>query len=535
MRAPARPEHLVHLELLRAASEEAGSDCVQFLDGASATREQLASCALRVAAGLQRAGVVKGDRIAIMLTNRMEFVETWFAAAMLGAIGVPVNISLRGDGLRHVLSQTEPTVVVSEVACLPNLSSAAAAIGSALLVLVDDHGEAGRERAVFGSGSRSYAELVAEDELSSPADVSPWDPFLVMYTSGTTGASKGVVWTHQTALRLAEVAGGAMGYGPNDVVHTTLPLFHGNALVLSAFAALVARAPVAIGHRFSATAFWQEIVACEATTTALLGSMAQILWRQPESPLERQHRLRLALVIPSPPGDQYAAFEARYGLRMTEAYGLTDAGMLVWTPFGERRPGWCGKVAEGWECRVVDSEDRPVPPGTVGEMVARPTEPYIAPLGYWRLPEATVATWRNLWIHTGDLFLQDKDGWFAFVDRSKDAIRRRGENVSSFEVEQVLVSHQAVAECAVYAVPSDLMEDEVMAAVVLEESASVTPEMLIDHCAEHLAYFAVPRYVRFVGGLPRTESEKVVKSELRAAGVNGDVWDREREGYRLVR
>lgn len=526
------PDHLVHLELARAAEAEPDAPYARFVGLETLARGELLRRVRAVASGLEEHGVHKGDRVALMLSNRSEFLDAWFACAALGAIVVPLNTALRGDILGYMLQQTEPQAVVVEADFAANLASVPAAFVRARVVDVDDDPEAFE---LFADQRIPYTQLTSASGVWDFADVSPWDPFSIMYTSGTTGRSKGVVWTHQTALRLAEGAAHYLQFTPEDVVHTTLPLFHGNALALSTFGALVARAQVAIGHRFSASGFWHEVKEVGATVTSLLGSMAQMLWHQPRNLVEREHRLRLAMVIPGPPGDQYERFEERYGLRMTEAYGLTDVGMVLWVPPGERRPGSCGQPTVGWEVQVVDEHDQPVPAGTVGELVARPTEPYIAPLGYWQMPDATNAARRNLWMHTGDLMVVDESGWYHFVDRAKDAIRRRGENVSAFEVEQVLQAHPTVAECAVYAVPSDVMEDEVMAAVVPEPGRSLTAEELMAHCERRLPYFAIPRYIRIMEELPRTSTAKVMKKQLRDEAVTDDTWDRDQEGCQVAR
>lgn len=522
------PDHVVERVLSRAADDDPDAAFVTFgTSGPTLTRASVVQRAACIATGLRGLGVESGERVGVMLTNRYEFVEVLFATVHAGAIIVPLNVSLRGDSLAYVLTQTEPRVIVTERAHLSTVQAALRASMEITIVCVDAADDPCHPVI-------PYAAL-AESPPSGAATSRPWDPFAVMYTSGTTGPSKGVVWSHQTVLRIAEVAAERMGYRSDDVLFTALPLFHGNGLALSIMGALAARARVAVMPGFSARRFWHDVVESDATTANLLGSMAQILLRQPPTDLDRAHRLRIALVIPSPAPDLYNVFEERFRLQMVEAYGLTDAGMILWTPAGERRPGSCGCVAPGWDCRLVDNDDVPVKRGAVGELVARPTEPYLAPLGYWRMPEATVEAWRNLWIHTGDLF-REQDGWFTYVGRSKDAIRRRGENVSAFEVERALLSHAAVEECVAYGVPSEVGEEDVMVAVVVADvEAEPTPEDLLRHCERALPYFAVPRYVRMVDQLPRTETEKVRKGDLVAEGVTTDTWDREGAGYRLTR
>ena len=253
--------------------------------------------------------------------------------------------------------------------------------------------------------------------------------------------------------------------------------------------------------------------------------MTPILWNRDGGAAERgTRRAALAFVVPAPPN--LAEFEARFGLTVTEAFGLTDAGVPIGVPHGvERPPGSCGRAQPDWECRVVDELDNDVAADVVGELVVRPRLPYLSQLGYWNRPDATVSARRNFWFHTGDLFRMDAGGWFHFVDRAKDAIRRSGENVSGFEVEQVLNAHPKIAEAAVFAVPSDLAEDEVMAALLLEEDAVLPWDELLEFCRSRLPYFAVPRYLEVMEEFPRTGTAKVRKADLRQRGVTSSTFD----------
>jgi carnitine-CoA ligase len=289
-----------------------------------------------------------------------------------------------------------------------------------------------------------------------------------------------------------------------------------------------------IGPRFSASRFWARAAEEGADVTYLLGAMVNILCAQPPSDADRAHRVRVALAPATPPR-LVEPFRERFGTDLVEGYGSTETNAVIGQRAGSGRIGGMGRVIDGFEAQVVDEHDRPRPAGEAGELVLRHREPYAFATGYWRMPEKTVEAWRNLWFHTGDRVVRDADGSFRFVDRLKDAIRRRGENISSFEVEQVLIEHPAVATVAVFAVPSEMSEDEVMAAVVPEEGMSVDPVELIRHCEPRLAYFAIPRFVDIVGELPLTENGKIRKAVLRERGVTTTTWDRESAGYRLAR
>jgi crotonobetaine/carnitine-CoA ligase len=324
-----------------------------------------------------------------------------------------------------------------------------------------------------------------------------------------------------------------LGFAPGETSYNCLPLFHANSLLVTLMAGLPRGATTVFGERFSASGFWDEVKSSGATIISLLGSMVPILWNRPPAEDDSDNRVRVALAVPTPPISLHEAFEERFGLTLASLYGMTDIGLPIGTPCGvESPPGTCGIAHPDWECIVADEHDEEVPHNVAGELLVRPRKPFTMQMGYWRNPEATVETWRNLWFHTGDVLVRDDVGWFQYVDRKKDAIRRFGENISSFEVEMVVQTHPAVAEVAVYAVPAELSEDEVMAAVVLEPGMTCTPADLAAHCEELLPYFAVPRYVEMFSELPKTQTAKVQKEQLRERGVTPSTWDAGPRGKR---
>jgi crotonobetaine/carnitine-CoA ligase len=332
-------------------------------------------------------------------------------------------------------------------------------------------------------------------------------------------------WGRNTARDLGVVAG--------DVLYTCLPLFHTNALN-SFFQALIHDAALVADRRFSASGFFDALVDTRATITFVLGAMVPILLGRPVAANERQHRVRVALA-PGVPGHFQQDFTSRCGIALIDGYGSTETNCVISSVLGEQRPGYMGKLSAGFDARVVDEHDRPVPDGEAGELILRADEPFSFASGYLGMAEKTVDAWRNLWFHTGDRVVREADGYYRFVDRQKDAIRRRGENVSSFEVEQVLLSHPAVETAAVFAVKSALAEDEVMAALVLRSGAALEPLELIRYCEPRLPYFAVPRYLDFAQELPKTENGKIQKFKLREQGVTPTTWDLDMSGYRLKR
>jgi carnitine-CoA ligase len=466
----------------------------------------------RRAGTLAAAGVGEGDRVAVLSENRLDVVELWLACSWLGAVLVPLNTALRGPQLEHVFADAEPRLLVLEPALAERL---------------DYVGNAPERLWIFGDDV---------PPLGGPAErarIRPGDPCVILSTSGTTGPSKGVLCPHAQWYWWAVRTGAILGVVEADVLYTNLPLFHTNALN-SFVQALVFDGTFFAGPRFSATRFWRRLVDAEATVTYLLGTMVHILAKREPDPDERRHSVRVALA-PATPAALYTPVRERFGIRLVDGWGSTETNVVLSTAAVGSPAGSMGGITPGFDARVVDADDEEVPPGTPGELVVRSNDPFAFALGYNRLPDKTVEAWRNLWFHTGDRVVRDAEGWFWFVDRLKDSIRRRGENISSYEVEAVLTAHPDVAAAAVVPVSAEEGEDEVFACVVRREGAQLVPEDLMAFCEPRLAYFAIPRYVDFVSELPLTPNGKVEKYRLRDRGVTEATWDRERAGYVIRR
>ncbi|WP_241116869.1 AMP-binding protein, partial [Achromobacter xylosoxidans] len=365
------------------------------------------------------------------------------------------------------------------------------------------------------------------------AELGPGDTLAILYTSGTSGLSKGVCCPHAQFHWWGVIAARNLGIGADDVLYTSLPLFHTNALN-ACFQALATGAAIVCDERFSVSRYFERLAATGATVTYLLGAMVPMLLAREPSAAESGHRARIALA-PGVPERFHATFTGRTGIALLEGYGSTETNFALGGTLAEQRPGTMGRVAPEFEAIVADEHDAPLPDGQAGELLLRARPPFAIATGYFGMADKTVEAWRNLWFHTGDRVVRDADGYFRFLDRMKDAIRRRGENISSYEVEQVLLAHPSVAVAAVYAVRSELAEDEVMAALVCKPGCALTPEALLDFCQPRMPYFAVPRYLRVLDDLPRTENGKVRKFRLRDEGVTGDTWDRDAAGYRVAR
>lgn len=517
----------VYGSLLLAADLADGKEVLRLLNDRGYTAQELIERTGRCATVLAEHGAGAGERIALMLTNRIEFIDTFFGVGQLGGVSVPLNISLRGPMLEHQLRETTPAVVVVEASMLDVMSAALTAIGSQASVLVVGG------RAPLEPGLVDYAGKFAAAAAAPVAEVDRREVAAILYTSGTTGPSKGVVHTHNSLIAFCEKSSWLAEFRGSDVAFTCLPFFHANAIASTLLPMLRLGGTAVIAERFSAASYWDDVRAVGATAINLLGSMVPILWNAPETPDDSANQVRVAVSVPTPTADIYGRFEERFGLRVVSLYGSTDASVVIGTPPGERgRPGYCGKAHPDFDCRVVDDDDREVPAGVAGELVIRPHVPDTMMQGYWANPSATVDTWRNLWFHTGDIMARDDDGWFRFIDRKKDALRRFGENISSFEVETVVLMHPQVAEAAVYAVPSELSEDEVMVAVVAEPGVTIDVADLSRHCEEMLPYFAVPRYIDVRTVLPKTANEKVRKDVLRSEGVTAHTVDTGPRGRR---
>lgn len=497
-----------------------GSRALLRIAGGEWTHRDAAQVAAVRAGALAAAGVARGDRIAVMCGNRVEFLESFLGAGWLGASTVPVNTASMGPQIEYFLANSEAKLLVIEDSFLERLATADLARTGLREIWVVGEANAGGWQAPAGVRVAAYPK---GGEPVAPAPMQPGDPLAILYTSGTTGPAKGVVCPHAQYFWWGVNSAEVLGVGADDVLCTTLPLFHINALNTFAQASLTG-GKVVFEPRFSASGFWPTMRASGATVVYLLGAMVPILLAQPEGEGERDHRVRTGLG-PGVPSAAGAAFKARTGVSLLEGYGSTETNFAIATAPDSPRGGVMGWLRPGFQARVADEDDVELPAGEAGELLLRADEPHAFASGYFNMPEKTVEAWRNLWFHTGDRVVRDADGAFRFVDRIKDAIRRRGENISSFEVEQVLLSHPGVASCAVYPVRSELAEDEVMAALVAREGAAIDPAELARFCEGRLPYFAVPRYIDVLADLPRTENGKVQKFKLRERGVGPQTWD----------
>ena len=540
MRQRDKADWVVGKVLAEQAAKRGGQCLARIGDGPEITYGEADEQANRVANGLAAMGVGRETMVAVMLPNTPEYLYCWFGISRLGAVHVAINTAYKGVFLEHVLNNCAAEIIIIHRDYLPWLHEIEAklpALKTALTLGLSqgDDGLPAFERARV---------LPFESLLEAPADpprveVNYWDLGAIMYTSGTTGPSKGVLMPHAHLYMLGWGTVENLRVSEDDVYYIAMPLFHANAMLMQFYGTMQAGGRCMVAPVFSASRWLDDVRACGATLTNLLGVMVEFVYRQPERPVDGDNQLRLILSIPSAP-EMVAAWRKRFDVQLVEGYGMTEINIPLYHP--PHKPpvdGSCGlPYAPYYDVRVVNPHtDRELPAGEVGEIVVRPNEPFAFMQGYYKMEDKTVEAWRNLWFHTGDAARRDENGYFYFVDRIKDRIRRRGENISSYEIEQVLGEHPAVADVAAIAVKSDIMEgeDEIKACVVLKPGAQTTPEELLDLCQKNMPHYSVPRYVEFLELLPKTPTEKIQKAKLREAGITPETWDREEAGYQVKR
>jgi carnitine-CoA ligase len=506
-----------------------------FLDfsGATYTYADVDGESTRLARGLIELGVRKGDAVATILDNNLEAVLSWFAINKAGAISVPVNTAYKGEFLRHQLNDCGASIVIAESDYAQRVLDVEAGLSRARILLQRD----GRLLQSARLEVRDLRSICSDSHEPLPDPNSPGDLALLIYTAGTTGPSKGCMISHNYVCNLGRQIVLVEDRHQDDCNWTALPLFHMNATGGSILSCMFVGARVAIFPRFSVSRFWPDIRRSRATVASLLGSMITFLAEAADTEDSRACYGQLHTVRGSPfPALLQEKWRTRFGVRRagSNSYGLTEAARVTGLRHDEDAPpGSSGRANADFDVRIFDDDDNELPPGTAGEIVIRPRRPLIMFAGYWNRPEDTLKIMRNMWLHSGDIGRFDAEGYLYFVDRKKDYLRRRGENISSFEVETGLRAHPAVEDVAVHAVFSDAGEDDVKATIVLKQDADVTEEMMCRWAIERLPYFTIPRYFEFRKDLPRNPLGRVLKYQLREEGCTPTTWDREKSGLRI--
>jgi len=494
--------------LERNAATRPDARMAAFEDGSVWTWSDGLVHARSAATALRAAGVRQDDPVVVFLPNGPDFLRAWLGTTFLGAVLVPLNTAFKGGLLQHALSITAPVLAVST-------------------------GELG-QRLCAGSPNLEVLEpsTLAEAAPQDPALARPievWDTHHYMFTSGTTGPSKAAFTSYAQFATLGRWAIEDSKLDPDDVFLIDLPLFHGSALCMAA-GSFRTGTPIAVRSMPAMNAYWETARATGATVSFLLSSMVNFLLGKPEGPADRDHKLRIMLSAPLPPDPD--AFMKRFGVeRIITAYGSSEVP-AAFGNIGEEPlvPGSCGKLRPGFTARLVDAHDLEVPVGELGELTLRHDDPWQITTGYVGMPEVTANAWRNGWFHTGDLMRRDAEGVHYLVDRVKDALRRRGENVSTFEVEREVAAHPAVQEVACVGYPSPAGDDDVKVWLVLKPEATLDHVELVRLLVDRMPHFMVPRYYEVVDALPKTASMRVQKFVLRDRGNSGATWDLETDG-----
>ena len=530
---PARDECVVP-DLLAARAASTPDKPFILFEEEQWTYADAARQAWRAANGFRRQGVEMGEYISVWTPTGPDVVRAWFGANAAGAVYAPLNLAARGTFLEHTLNLAEAKVLVAHHQLVERLLGLDL---PHLETVVTVGGPADVELPWRTLTMEELLDGVPDERPNLPRPIEPWDDLSLIYTSGTTGPSKGVraahaaFWNYANCFILPFV-------NEHDRYLNSLPMFHTAGTGIT-YSMLRAGGSVALNKGFSASRFWDDVRRFEATVTIAIHGMVTFMLNQPEKPDDADNPLRVVYMGPL---SQHKEFGRRFGVSVYTAYGMTEVPVPIVSDLNPDDERSCGRSADPvhYELRLVDENDIPVPPNTPGELIARHTLPWTINSGYKNMPAATAEAWRNGWFHTGDQFTQDEEGNFYFLDRIKDVIRRRGENISSFEVEAEVMSHPLVKDAAAVAVRNpDLDEaagdEEVKVAVVLEQGAELDPAELVEYLAGRMPAYWVPRFIEYMDELPRTESHKLKKGDLREAGVTQNTWDREKAGIKLKR
>lgn len=525
----------VNAVLKRANDEFADRVFLDFV-GETYTYAEVVERSLQLAAGLQGLGVSRGDTVATLIDNNIDAVLLWFAINALGAISVPINTAYKGEFLRHQITDSGASVTVVE----QDYAQRIVDIHEQLPQLKYMIHRGGSAPNLPGIETQPLSKIMSmRAPLAEFCPVKPGDLSMLIYTSGTTGPSKGCMISHNYACNIAHQSLLANDARPDDIFWTALPLFHMNATATGVLKTAMIGARCAVYPRFSLSGFWPDIERSGATSIMLLGSMAPLIGAAEDSEASKNcfGQVRVVSTAPFPP-DLQATWKERFGVTYTGApgYGLSEAAMVVYGDLTKDVPAnTSGKRNEDFEVIIADENDNELPPGESGEILIRPKRAHVMFEGYWNRPAETQKIMRNMWLHSGDIGKFDEDGYFYFLDRKKDYLRRRGENISSFEMERTFAAHPDIVDVAVHAVFSPMGEDDVKVTAVLAPGAKLTEEVLCKWCLDRVPYFAVPRYIEFRADLPRNPTGKVLKYQLRDDGCTAQTWDREKADFEMVK
>ena len=521
--------------MLRHAVANAGDEVFLDIEGDTLTYAEFDRRSNRMSHALAELGVRKGEPVVSLTETHLDTLGIWFAIVKQGAIWIPINLAYRQEFLRHQIVDTGAKLVICDAAYLDRIVELADKLPSVKRILCRGADAPFPDCAIQIEPFENYR---GTNDSPVEVDIKPSDLGALLYTSGTTGPSKGCMMSHNYLCMVGRQQTRALAHGRGDITWTCLPLFHAAALI-AVLGALDQGLRIAIWPRFSVSSFWDNIEQSGANRAILMATIFSLVARAPETSAMKRcfGQLKMVFGVPISP-EIRKIWQTRFGVEVVSSwsYGQTEVTRLAMVRPDEQPPELsAGRAADEFELMIFDEEDQPVPPGVVGQIVCRPLQPNVMFEGYWNRPDATAAVWRNLWMHTGDLGSLDENGYLYFVDRAKDYLRSRGENVSSFEVEKTLLNNEHVAEVAVHAASMKAEEDDIKATITLKQGAALTEHELCLWSIENLPHFAVPRYFEFRAELIKNPTGRVLKYKLREEGITSTTWDREKAGVQIRR
>ena len=529
MRFKTDEKYVLGRMLEEAAKKYPGATYFWF-EGERYTYSEVLARSRRVAQGFATQGVKKGSHVAVLMENCPQFIYTWFGLALLGAVEAPFNPFHKGSILEYLINYSDAEILVISSSFIDEIRSVEDRIKKVKKIIIQGQYKKESFKTIRAI---PFSALLQEDAGQLSVDVRYDDIMALMFTSGTTGPSKGVLITHNQAFFVASQYMNVTGVTRSDVGYCYIPLFHEAPQFGLVLGSMLCGGSFLLTRGFSAADFWQDIRKYSCTASGMFEVVINILLMAPEQPDDADNPMRVFSTAHITQESQ-EAFEKRFAVKLVNTYGLTEGDCTIAATYRDIRPGSFGKPRGYFDVQLFDSMDRKVPRGKVGEIALRPRQPHTIFESYYKMPEKTLEALRNLWWHTGDLAYQDEDGYFFFVGREKDMIRRGDENISALEVEKVAESHPDVKECAAVAAYSEVWGEEVKLVIVRREGSKIDPAGIIAFCDERMAYFMVPRYIEFVQSIPRTGgSGRPVKEQLKP--ITANTWDRVREGVKIKR
>ena len=523
---------IVHM--LARAVENHGNNEFLVIDRVPITYAEMDRRSNAMARAFAELGVKKGDRVVTLFNTSVDVFTCWFAINKLGGVWVPINTAYRGEFLRHQISDAGAKLAICDPGYLERFVQIASQLPELNMILVRGNDEL-PPCAIELDRLDKYR---GSDESALPIIVDPIDLCSLLYTSGTTGPSKGCMISHNYLAAIGRVNKEYTWQEEGETLWTPLPVFHAAALS-GVVACLSAGLRMAISSTFSVSQFWDDIEDSKATVAMLMATIFPLVAQAPDTEASKRcfGQLRMIFGVPITPELRKIWME-RFGVKVASSwsYGQTESIRLCGVPYTETPPETCaGRPVDLYDVVILDDNDQPVPPGTVGQICHRPRYPNVMFEGYWGRPDSTAAVWKNMWMHTGDLGRMDEEGYLYFADRAKDYLRHRGENVSSFEVEAAFMQHHSISEVAIHAIGKQTGDDDIKLTAILREGAHPDPKALCLWAVDNLPHFAVPRFYEFRKELPKNPTGRILKYQLRDEGVTPDTWDREAHGIQVRR